>query len=337
MSRGLPESFPDPSATRTYQGVLELVGNTPLLRVGTLAAGLPGEVYLKLDYANAGGSSKDRIALNIVREAERSGELRPGDRIIDFGVGNTVIGLALAGIATGHPVTAVVNDQLSPTKEKLLRLLGVTLIPGRGDVPRADPESWQSIARRHADEDPATWWAHQVSNLSNPDAHYHSTGPEVWEQTQGRVTTFIAALATGGTASGGGRYLKERNRRIRVIGTAIEESPLVAKGLLEAFHSGTPNPEISENIDLELLDDIRTVPKAEVVELGWRAARTEGLLLGITSVLSLKVALELAAEASDGDVIVSFVADHGRDYLDQEYNPAWLRENGFGEIADTYT
>jgi len=335
----LPQAFPDPTESSTYDGLLELVGSTPLLRVGALADGLPAEVYLKLDYANAGGSSKDRIALNIVREAERTGELGPGHRIIDIGAGNTAIGFALAGIATGHPVTAVVTEELAPTKARLLHLLGVTLVPGRGDLPKTDPANWEAVARRHADEDPSTWWSNQSGTGSNPSAHYVSTGPEVWHQTKGRVTTFVAALATGGTASGAGRFLKEQNPQVRVVGTALRESPLVTKGLVDAFEQGLPvgeNPELPTNIDLALLDDLRTVPKAEVVELGWRVARTQGLVLGISSVLSLRVSLDLAAQASPGDVIVSFVADHGRDYLDREYDPRWLRANGLEDVADRF-
>lgn len=338
----LPLAFLDATLSRRYEGILDLVGNTPLVRVNRLTEGLPGEVYVKLDQYNIGGSSKDRIGVNIVREAIAAGELKPGDRIIDFGAGNTAIGYVLAGIATGHPVTIVASAALSPEKANLLRFLGADIIWGRNDVPRDDPEHWAAIAARYADEDPSTWWARQESTRSNPEAHIRSTGPELWHQTEGRITHFIAALATGGTASGNGRFLKAQNPAVTVIATDFAETPNGrGDNNLGRVTGRAPGWEglakdWTANIDAGTIDRLEIRPKSEVIEYGWHVARTEGLALGPSSILSLKVAVELAAQVPEGSVIVSFSADSGRDYASREYNAQWLRDNDLGYIADRY-
>lgn len=335
----LPGGFPDPARAVVAADALDLVGATPLVRVNRLAPDAPSEVWVKLDQHNLGGSSKDRIGVNIVRAAIASRQLRPGQRIVDFGAGNTAIGYALAGLATGHPVTIVATPTLSPEKARLLRLLGVDIVPGRADVPGDHPENWAAIAERYEREDPSNWWARQESTAANPAAHEASTGPEIWQQTGGRVTHWLAAVATGGTVSGTGRYLHERDRSVTVVATDWSEK--VAETNLIAHFERRPGWERLErdfapNIDLDVIDRIETRPKAEIIDFGWHVARTEGLLLGPSSVLSLKVAVDLAHEAPPGSVIVSFSADSGRDYLSREYDAGWLRENGYAEIADRY-
>lgn len=334
----LPSVFPDTAAARVYDDAYELVGNTPLVRIRRLAPEVGASVYVKLDHFNLGGSSKDRIGLNMVRDAIAAGELREGQRIVDFGAGNTAVGYALAGLATGHPVTIVANPQLSPEKAQLLKFLGVDIVPGRSDVPADDPENWAAIAERYEQEDPSNWWARQESAPSNPRSHELSTGPEIWSQTQGRVTHFLAAIATGGTVSGTGRYLKSRNPAAQIIATDFEEKAAASNLRAHAEHTPgweTTPRDFSANIDLSVIDRLETRTKAEVISFGWRIARTEGLLLGPSSALSLLAALDLARTASPDDVIVSFAADSGRDYLTREYDVDWLRENGYGAIADT--
>lgn len=335
----LPSHFPEPGLARVYDDVLDLVGGTPLVRVNRLAPGAPGTVYVKLDQFNIGGSSKDRIGVTIVREAIASGELRPGQRIVDFGAGNTAVGYALAGLATGHPVTVVANSTLSPEKARLLEFLGVTIVPGRNDVPADHPENWARVAERFEREDPGTWWARQETTESNPASHAGSTGPEIWEQTSGEVTHWLAAIATGGTVSGVGRFLHERDPRIQVIATDFAEKAS-ASNLLPVFRRDegweSLDRDFPENIDLAVIDRIETRSRAQIVEYGWHVARTEGLILGPSSILSLRVAVDLAYQVDPGSVIVSFSADSGRDYLNREYNAHWLRENGLGHIADAY-
>lgn len=336
----LPTGFPDPAEARVAADVLDLVGNTPLVRVNRLAPGAPGDIYVKLDQYNIGGSSKDRIGINIVREAIADGSLRAGQRIVDFGAGNTAIGYALAGLATGHEVTIVANATLSPEKANLLRFLGADIVPGRSDVPGDHPENWAVIAERYEQEDPSNWWARQGSTNANPNSHIESTGPELWAQTGGKISHFLAAVATGGTVSGTGRYLKAQNPDVQVIATDFSEKADSSnvRAYLEQ-HSGFEQLErdFPENYDLETIDRIETLPKAEVVDYGWHVARTEGLLLGPSSILSLKIAVDLAYRVPAGSVIVSFSADSGRDYISREYNADWLRENGFAEVADKYT
>jgi len=329
--------FPSPELAGVHDDAYALIGNTPLVRINRLAEGLPGTVYVKLDQYNLGGSSKDRIGIGIVREAIESGALRPGQRIVDFGAGNTAVGYALAGLQTGNPVTIVANPTLSPEKANLLRFLGVDIVPGRSDVPAGHPENWAVIAERYENEDPRNWWARQESADSNPASHAESTGPEIWAQTGGRITHFLAAIATGGTVSGTGRHLRGLNPDIRVIATDFTEK--LANSNLRGVFERQPGWEqltrdFSANIDLDVLTDLEARPRAEVIEFGWRIARTEGLILGTSSALSLLVALDLARTADPGDVIVSFAADSGRDYLSREYNADWLRANDLASVAD---
>lgn len=335
-------TFPDATASRTYDSILDLIGNTPLVRLNVLTQGLPASVYVKLDHYNVGGSSKDRIAANIIRQAAGDGELRPGDRIIETGQGNTSIGLALVGVLHGHASTVIAKPDLSPSKLNLLRLLGATVIPGRLDVDKADPEHAWSVAERELARDDGLWWPRQQSIESNPAAHHASTGPELWHQTGGRITHFVAAIATGGTVSGTGRYLREQSPDVRLVGTTFDlpERPWAESALNKTFHHVEGHERLeqdwADNIDLELLDALEARTKAEVIDFGFRLARSEGLLLGLSSVLSIKVALEEAATARPGDVIVAFSADHARDYATAEYDEQWLREHGFAEIADRW-
>jgi cysteine synthase len=331
-------TFPDPAGAQTYDSVVNIVGNTPLVRLNRVTAGLPGEVWVKLDHYNIGGSSKDRIAINIVAEAERRGELQPGARIIDNGAGNTAVGFVLAAIAGGHPVTIVANPALAPAKRELLNFLGAEILPGRADVPFEDPQNWEAIAARHADEDPATWWSHQSASPDNPDAHYRSTGPEIWHQTRGQVRTFVAAVATGGTVSGTGRFLKDQDPAIRVVATDFVEGPNYNTDLAAVVSGELPLAEEAwaHNIDTSVIDTIEFRSRNDVIGFGWELARTEGLVVGLTSALSIRIALDLAAAVPPGEVVVAFSADHGRDYLAREYNAEWLRANGLGSIPDRY-
>lgn len=334
----LPAAFPDPTRSQTYDSVLELIGNTPLVRLNRLTEGLPATVYVKLDSFNLGGSSKDRIGLNLVRRAIAAGEVAPGGRIADTGAGNTAIGIALAGNATGHPSTSVPLPTLSPEKANLLAFLGVELLPGRPDVPRDDPEHWAAVAAARADSEPGGWWSHQESNADNPGAHFSSTGPEIWHQTAGRVTHFIAQIATGGTVSGTGAYLHAQNPDVEVIATDYPDSMHAQSNLyrVAAREEGYEDLEHDwpANIDLDVIDRFERREREAAIELGWRAAREEGLLIGVSSALSLRVALDLAAEADEDDVFVVFSADSARDYLSREYHLGWLRENGYAELAD---
>jgi len=337
----LPPQFAAPSGA-VYDSILDLVGNTPLVRLNVVTRDVPATVYVKLDHYNVGGSSKDRIGLHILREALAAGELDGVTRIVETGQGNTSLGLALAGARLGLSSTVVAKPDLSPQKLSLLRLLGADVIPGRFDVPHDDPEHAWSVAEREQERDPSTWWPRQQEVHSNPAAHYGSTGPEVWAQTRGAVTHFVAAIATGGTVSGTGRYLREQKPDVEVVATTFDlpEKPWKDAALNRTFHRAPGweelTPDWSPNIDLGVIDRLEARTKPEVIDFAFRLAREEGLLLGPSSVLSILVALERAAAAGPDDVFVVFSADHARDYLLAEYSETWLREHEFGEITDRW-
>lgn len=338
----IPQRFPDPAQSRVYDSVLDLIGNTPLVRLNVLTADLPGTVYVKLDHYNLGGSSKDRIGLNLIRDAVAAGDLAPGDRIIETGQGNTSIGLAVAGLLSGNTSRVIAKPDLSPQKLNLLRLLGADVIPGRLDVEKTDPEHAWLIAEQEEQADPAVWWPRQQSAPANPAAHYESTGPEIWHQTEGRVTHFVAAIATGGTVSGTGRFLHEQNPGVQVVGTTFDlpEKPWADAALNRVFHRLPGHEDLDQdwpdNVDLDIIDRLEARTKGDVIDFAFRLAREEGLLLGPSSVLSVKVALELAAQGGPDDVFVAFSADHARDYTSAEYDEGWLREHGFAELADRH-
>lgn len=338
----LPVQFPEASARRVYDSVLDLIGDTPPVRLNVLTQDTPATVYVKLDHYNIGGSSKDRIGVNIVREAIADGTLGDGDRIIETGQGNTSLGLALVGTLTGHPSTVIAKPDLSTSKLNLLKLLGVEVIPGRFDVDKTDPEHAWSVAEEREAQTSGVWWTRQQDIASNPAAHRLSTGPEIWSQTAGKLTHFVAAIATGGTVSGTGGYLREQNPAVEVIGTTFDlaEKPWDESNLNKTFHHAPGYEELEkdwpDNVDLDVITRLEARKKAEVIDFAFRLARTEGLLLGPSSVLSILVALDHAATARPGDVYVVFSADHARDYTHAEYNEEWLRANDLADIADRW-
>lgn len=338
----LPPRFPDPSSSGAYDSILDLIGNTPLVRLNVLTKGLPATVYVKLDHFNLGGSSKDRIGLHILRDALAAGELDAAERIIETGQGNTSLGLALVATVTGHASTVIAKPDLSVQKLNLLRMLGADVIAGRLDVPADDPEHAWIIAEEQERENPGTWWPRQQEVAGNPAAHYLSTGPEIWTQTEGRVTHFVAAIATGGTVSGTGRYLRERRPDVEIIGTALDlpEKPWADSNLNKTFHRVAGYEDLEQdwpaNIDLDVIDRLEARRKEDVIDFAFRLARSEGLLLGPSSVLSVEVALGLAAGAREGDVFVVFSADHARDYVSAEYDELWLRSHGLEHVAERW-
>ncbi|MBW9121928.1 cysteine synthase family protein [Microbacterium trichothecenolyticum] len=312
------------------------------MRLNVLTAEIPGSVFVKLDHYNLGGSAKDRIGVNILREALATGRLRSGDRIIETGQGNTSIGLAIAGLLAGHSSRVIAKPDLSRQKLNLLRMLGADVIPGRLDVDKTHPEHAWVIAEQQEQAHENIWWARQQSSPDNPDAHYASTGPEIWYQTAGRVTHFVAAIATGGTVSGTGRFLQEQNSDVQVIGTTVDlpQKPWADAALNKTFHRlpgyETLERDWPDNIDLDVIDQLEARTKEEIIDFAFDLARAEGLLLGPSSALSVKIALELAAHGSPEDVFVVFSADHARDYTSAEYDEAWLRANDLAGVADRH-
>ncbi|WP_457633275.1 cysteine synthase A [Oceanithermus desulfurans] len=294
----------------------QTIGNTPVVRLRRLAADA-AEVWVKLEGANPGGSIKDRAAWGMVRGAEERGELRPGSGqwIVEATSGNTGIGLAMIAAARGYRYLNVSTEGLSPERRAILRAYGAELefVPSSEGMRGA-----RERARRIAEESGA-WWADQFANPDNPRAHERTTGPEIWEQLEGRVDALVWGTGTGGTISGVGRYLKSRNPQLRVIALEPATHQAIAGGPLEghAFQGMGPG-FVPENLDLDLLDEVWPVPKDAAFAIGRRAWREEGLLLGLSSMANLWGALELARRLGPGRRIVTLSADSGFKYLSAE-------------------
>src|SRR5437868_1026401 len=309
------------------ESILQSIGRTPLVRLRRLSEGLQAPVYVKLESLNPGGSVKDRVGVAMIAEAERRGWLRPGGTIIEATAGNTGVGLAMAAAVKRYRCIFVMPDKMSAEKILLLRAYGAEVVITPTNVPPDSPESYNGVADRLAREVPGAWRPNQFTNLANPDIHYHSTGPEIWEQTDGRVTVFVAGVGTGGTISGVARYLKERNPDIRVVGADPEGSVL---------SGGTPKPWKVEGIGEDFVpktfsskyvDDWVRVGDAESFHVARELARREGMLLGGSTGTNVAAALRYARRLGPGQLVVALGCDTGRNYLSKFFDDGWLKAN----------
>jgi cystathionine beta-synthase len=308
--------------------LLDAIGRTPLIRLNRLAAGVPAQVLVKLESANPGGSTKDRVGVAMVDEAERRGWLPPGGTIIEATAGNTGVGLALAAAVKGYRCIFVLPDKMSGEKVRLLRAYGAEIVITPTSVPPDSPESYNGVADRLARELPDAWRPNQFANLANPEVHYRTTGPEIWEQTGGKVTAFVAGVGTGGTISGVGRYLKERNPDVRVIGADPEGSVLSGDAPRPWKVEGIGEDFVPKTFNGQMVDEWVRVGDAESFHTARALARSEGLLVGGSSGTAVAAALRYARRLTDGDVVVALCADTGRNYMSKFYDDAWLVENG---------
>jgi len=308
--------------------VTDLIGNTPIVELHNLTTGLNCRVLVKLESRNPGGSSKDRIALNLIRTAEADGSLLPGATIVESSSGNTGIGLALVGRLTGHPVIIIHSAFISDEKRALLTAYGAELVEADWEAGPENPQNARAIADRIAAEIPNAWRSAQYVNKANPQAHFQTTGPEIWQQTGGAVTHFVAGIGTGGTVTGTGRFLKEVSEGgVQVIGAnpvgstygGAEASTIIVDGV------GTRWPESNwpSIFDKRVTDEILTIPDAVVYDTVRRLAVEESLLLGPSSGLAVAAALQVAATAHEGSVIVVIAPDGGGNYLSKAYNNSW--------------
>jgi len=313
-----------------YDSVAELIGNTPLVRLSRLAAGLPADVVAKVEYFNPGGSVKDRIAERMIDAAEASGELKPGGTIVEPTSGNTGIGLAIIAQQRGYSCVFVCPDKVSQDKINVLRAYGAEVVVCPTAVPPEHPESYYNVSDRLARERPGGWKPNQYANMNNPRSHYETTGPEIWRQTDGRITHFVAGVGTGGTISGVGRYLKEASGgAVRIIGADPEGS---------VYSGGTGRPYLVEGVgedfwpetyDKTVTDEIVAVSDADSFELTRRLAREEGLLVGGSCGMAVAAALRVAASAEPGSLVVVLLPDGGRGYLSKIFNDDWMADYGF--------
>lgn len=316
--------------------VLETIGGTPLIRLSRIGAGIRTPIYGKAEYANPGGSVKDRIGVAIIDAAERDGSLKPGGTIVEGTSGNTGVGLAIAAALRGYRCIFTMPDKMSQEKVRLLRAYGAEVVITPTAVPPDHPENYVMKAKQIVHDTPGAILANQFYNQENPEAHYRTTGPEIWEQTGGRVTHFVAGAGTGGTVSGVGKFLKERKASVRVLAS----DP--AGSLYAGYHrthelptdgapykvEGIGGDKAPDTVWWDVIDEFRTVSDRDAMTLARRLAREEGILVGGSTGANLHVALQVARELDDpSGCVVTILADTGERYLSKVFNDDWLREN----------
>jgi cystathionine beta-synthase len=330
-----------PHHTRPYDDVLELVGWTPLVRLKRITYGVRTPLYGKCEFMNPGGSVKDRIGRAIVEAAERDGKLKAGGTIVEATSGNTGLALAMAAVAKGYRCIFTMPDKMSQEKVKLLRAFGAEVIITPTAVPPDHPEHYLQKAKKITQETPGAVLADQFYNPANPEAHYRTTGPELWEQSQGRITHFLAGAGTGGTITGVARYLKEQNPDVRIVGVDPRGSVLATVFHTGEMPEGEPyqveglgNDKVPGTLDLDLVDDYVTVSDRESFLMARRLTREEGLFVGGSSGLIVHAALELARRLDDPDAfVVAVLCDWGEHYLTKLFDDEWMRSNGYLEAA----
>jgi cystathionine beta-synthase len=320
-----------------YESVIDTIGWTPLIRLNSVTRGIRTPVYGKAEFFNPGGSVKDRIAMPIIEKAERDGTLRPGGTIVEGTSGNTGVALAIAAALRGYKCIFTMPDKMSQEKVRLLKAFGAEVIVTPTAVPPDHPDNYVMMAKRIAKETPNAILADQFYNQANPDAHYEFTGPELWEQTEGRITHFVASAGTGGTITGVGRYLKEQNPNIKVIAGDPAGSILADYWRTNGAQIGEGAPykvegigqdKIPETLDMSVIDDFQTVSDKDSFAMARRLTREEGLFVGGSSGLIAHVALRVAREIDDPNAfVVTVLCDTGERYLSKVYNDEWMREN----------
>ncbi|HET6204807.1 MAG TPA: pyridoxal-phosphate dependent enzyme [Planctomycetota bacterium] len=328
-------AFPVP----IYESIVQAIGRTPMVRLSErMARGLPCEILLKVDALNPGGSVKDRIGLRMIEQAERTGKLKAGGTVIECTSGNTGMGIALAAAAKGYRMIFTIPDKMSQEKVNLLKAFGAKVIVTPSAVPPDDPRNNHEVARRLAQEIPNAFWANQYENPENPAAHYESTGPEIWEDCGGRLDAFVCGIGTGGTITGAGRFLKEKDPKVRVIG--VDPVGSVYAEFFRSGRLGEPHPykvegigqdDIPPILDFSVVDEVVPVSDKDSFLTARRLARSEGILCGGSSGTALAAALRVGKGMPRGSRLVVLLPDTGTRYLSKVYNDAWMQENQFAE------
>lgn len=321
-----------------YDNILETIGNTPLIKLNKVTQGIKGTVLGKMESFNPGNSTKDRMALKMVEDAEKSGALKPGGTIIECTSGNTGMGIALAACVKGYKCIFTTSDKQSKEKMDILRAVGAEVVVCPTDVAADDPRSYYSVAEKIHKETPNSIWCNQYDNLSNREGHYLSTGPELWKQTEGKITHLVVPVGTGGTISGTGRYLKEQNPNIKVWGIDTYGSALKKYHETGEFDENEIYPYLTEgvgediipaNIDFELIDLFEKVTDKDGAIMARRMAREEGLLLGYSAGSAVAGLMQLKDQIKQDDLVVVIFHDHGSRYMGKIYNDDWMKAQGF--------
>ncbi|MBO6213023.1 pyridoxal-phosphate dependent enzyme [Algoriella sp.] len=320
--------------------ILETIGNTPLVKINQITKELPCTVLAKVEYFNPGSSCKDRMALKMVEDAEKDGRLVPGGTIIEGTSGNTGMGLALAAVIKGYKLICVITDKQSKEKMDILRAVGAKVVVCPTDVEPTDPRSYYSVSKRLAEETPNGWYVNQYDNPSNAQANYEQTGPEIWEQTEGKVTHFIVGVGTGGTISGVGKYLKEKNPNVKIWGVdtygsvfkKYKETGIFDENEVYSYVTeGIGEDILPENVDFDIIDGFTKVTDKDAAVYTRRLALEEGLFVGMSSGSAIKGLLQLKDEFGPDDVVVVLFHDSGSRYVGKIFNDDWMRDRGYLE------
>jgi len=321
-----------------FENVLGVIGNTPLVKINKVSADVPGLVLVKLETVNPGHSIKDRMALKMVEDAEKAGKIKPGGTFIECTSGNTGMGIAIAACVKGYKCIFTTSDKQSKEKFDMLKAMGSEVIVCPTNVTPDDPRSYYSVAERLSKEIPNSCWLNQYDNLSNRQAHYESTGPEIWKQTDGKVTHVVVGVGTGGTISGTAKYLKEQNPNIKMIGIDTygsvfkkyhETGVFDEKEIYPYITEGIGEDILPKNVDFSLIDHFEKVGDKEGAVMARDLAREEGLLLGYSAGSAFAGLLQVKDQFDEDSVIVVIVHDHGSRYVGKVYNDDWMRERGF--------
>ncbi|GAB5400039.1 MAG: cysteine synthase family protein [Aureisphaera sp.] len=330
---------------QAQESVLDLIGNTPLIKLNRITSGMAGHFYAKVEAFNPGHSAKDRIALYILEQAEKKGLLQPGDTIIETTSGNTGFSIAMVSILKGYKCILAVSSKSSPDKIDMLKTMGAEVHVCPAHVAADDPRSYYEVAKRLHEETPGSIYINQYFNQLNIDAHYHSTGPEIWEQTQGQITHLVACSGTGGTISGTARFLKEQNPNIKVLGIDAygsviqkyhETRELDKEEIYPYRIEGLGKNLIPAATDFEIIDSFTKVTDEDSAHTARELAKTEGLFLGYTSGAAMQGIKQLDEEGtfSKDSVVVVIFPDHGSRYMSKVYNDEWMQQQGFMDAEE---
>ncbi len=323
---------------KVFDNILGAIGNTPMIKLNRIAEDLPGTILAKVEYFNPGNSVKDRMALKMVEDAEREGKIKPGGTVIECTSGNTGMGLALACIVKGYKLICTSSDKQSKEKFDVLRAVGAEVHVCPTNVAPDHPDSYYSVAERLSKEIPNSFWVNQYDNLSNRQAHYETTGPEIWEQTEGKITHFVVGVGTGGTISGVGKFLKEKNPNIKIWG--IDTYGSVFKKYHETgefdeneIHSyiteGIGEDILPKNVDFDVIDYFEKVTDKDGALAARELAEKEGLFLGYSCGSAFQGLRQLKDQLTPDDVVVVLFHDHGSRYVGKVYNDDWMKSVGF--------
>ena len=320
------------------KNILETIGNTPLVRLNNITKGIEATVLAKVEFFNPGSSVKDRMALKMVEDAEQDGRLKPGGTIVEGTSGNTGMGLALAAIVKGYQLICVSTDKQSKEKFDILRAVGAEVVVCPTNVSPEDPSSYYSTSKRIAEETPNSWYVNQYDNPSNSIAHYQQTGPEIWNQTNGKITHFVVGVGTGGTISGVGKYLKEKNPAIKIWGIDTYGSVFKKYHETGVFDENEIYPYITEgigedilpeNVNFDVIDNFEKVTDKDAAIYTRKLAREEGIFAGNSCGAAVRGVVQLKKHFKKSDVVVVLLHDSGSRYVGKMYNDEWMKENNF--------